>query len=402
MTTAAPIKLEYTRPWMADYQLRAIFHDERYGIVEATTKSGKTVGCMVWLAEQAMSGKDGHNFWWIAPIYGQAKIAYRRLKRGLPREIYFSNETELTITLLNGAVIWFKGAENPDSLYGEDVYAAVIDEGSRTREESWHAVRSTLTATRGPIRIIGNVKGRKNWFYHLARKFEGGEPGGHYERITAWDAVKAGILQEDEIKDAERQLPAHVFRELYLAEPSDDGSNPFGVDAINACIALLSDQPATHWGWDLAKSVDWTVGIGLDRDGHTAHVERFQRPWEETFSALVRAVMGQPCRALVDSTGVGDPIVERLQRARPGIFTPYIFSSPSKQRLMEGLAVAIQQHEITYPEGPIVNELQMFEYVYTRTGVRYSAPEGLHDDCVMALGLAVQARKPGHEAPRFY
>lgn len=388
-TATASRKLQYTRPWMAEYQLRAIFHQERYGIVEATTKSGKTVGCMVWLAEQAMAGKDGQNFWWIAPIYGQAKIAFRRLKRGLPREIFSSNETELTITLLNGAVIWFKGAENPDSLYGEDVYAAVIDEGSRTREESWHAVRSTLTATRGPIRIIGNVKGRKNWFYHLARRFESGDPGGHYEKITAWDAVKAGILDEAEIKDAQRQLPAHVFQELYLAEPSDDGSNPFGIDAILACVAPLSDQPAERWGWDLAKSIDWTVGVGLDVDGHTAAFERFQRPWEETFGTIVRVTAGL---ALVDSTGVGDPILERLQRSVPGVFSPYIFSGPSKQRLMEGLAVAIQQKEITYPDGPIVQELQMFEYVYTRTGVRYSAPAGLHDDCVMGLGLAVEAR----------
>jgi hypothetical protein len=69
---------------------------------------------------------------------------------------------------------------------------------------------------------------------------------------------------------------------------------------------------------------------------------------------------------------------------------------------MEGLAVAIQQREITYPEGVIVNELQSFEYVYTRTGVHYSAPTGLHDDCVMALGLAVEARKPGHEFPQFF
>jgi hypothetical protein len=59
---------------------------------------------------------------------------------------------------------------------------------------------------------------------------------------------------------------------------------------------------------------------------------------------------------------------------------------------MEGLAVAIQQQAITYPDGAIVNELEAFEYVYTRTGTRYSAPEGMHDDCVMALALAVAGR----------
>jgi hypothetical protein len=77
-------------------------------------------------------------------------------------------------------MVAFKSAEKPDNLYGDDVYAVVIDEASRVRQESWHAVRSTLTATRGPVRIIGNIKGRKNWFYDLARKAEAGEEGMHY------------------------------------------------------------------------------------------------------------------------------------------------------------------------------------------------------------------------------
>ena len=63
---------------------------------------------------------------------------------------------------------------------------------------------------------------------------------------------------------------------------------------------------------------------------------------------------------------------------------------------MEGLAVAIQQQRIRYPEGPIVHELECFGYEYTRIGVWYSAPEGLHDDCVCALALAVQAKQHHH------
>ena len=64
-------------------QKAAIFCKERYSIVEASTKSGKTVGCMVWLAEQAIKGGANRNYWWVAPIYSQAEIAYRRLKAGL-------------------------------------------------------------------------------------------------------------------------------------------------------------------------------------------------------------------------------------------------------------------------------------------------------------------------------
>lgn len=381
-----PRAIEYQRPWLYPKQLEAIFHSQRYGCIEASTKAGKTVGCIAWLFEQAaINGAPGRNYWWVAPIFPQAKIAFRRLKRYLPHELYTPNETELTITLANGAVIWFKGADKPDSLYGEDVYAAVLDEASRMKDDAWYAVRSTLTATGGPARLIGNVKGRKNFFYQLSRKAESGEPNMEYHVITAYDAVEGGVVTLEEIEDAKRQLPEQVFNELYLCKPSDDGGNPFGIKAIGDCVGPLSSGDPVAWGWDLAKSVDWTVGIALDAQGRTCRFERFQMPWNDTKRRILALTGNIP--ALADSTGVGDPIVEDMQRTNPNI-QGYKFTQTSKQQLMEGLAAAIQQNTISYPDGTIRIELEQFEYEYTRTGVRYSAPVGMHDDCVCGLALA--------------
>lgn len=391
-TPSRPTSWTYQRPKLTRYQLSALFTPHRYAVVEASTKAGKTAGCSAWLTEQAVKCTvPGREYWWVAPILDQARIPYRRIKRGLPQNIYEDDKSHLRLVLANGAALVFKGGDHPDSLYGEDVYAAVIDEGTRCKEEVFDAVRSTLTATRGPLRIIGNVKGRHNWAYMLARKAEAGEPGWHYAKITAYDAVKAGILDSDEIADARRTLPEQVFRELYLAEPSDDAGNPFGIDAIAACVdALHSDCEPKTWGWDLAKSHDWTVGVALCEHARCCRFERWQGPWEVT-TAKIKALTASTI-ALVDSTGVGDPILERLQHGAHRI-EGYHFSSTSKQQLMEGLAVAIQQHEIGFPDGPIRNELESFEYEYTRAGVRYSAPEGLFDDCVCALALAWQARQ---------
>jgi phage FluMu gp28-like protein len=379
-------QIHYQRPQLANYQIDALFDNSRYAIVEASTKSGKTTACLIWIIEAALQGKSDQDFWWVAPVYGQAKIAFRRLKAGLPRESYTPNESDLTLTLVNGARIVCKSAEKPDNLYGEDVFAAVFDEASRAREEAWHALRSTLTATRGKVRIIGNVKGRKNWAYKLARRAESGEPGMSYAKITAYDAIDAGILSEDEIEDARRQLPDNVFRELYLAEASDDEGNPFGIIAIHDCIAPMSNERAAVFGVDLAKSVDWTVIIGLDRKKRVCVFERFQKPWNETIEN-VRRIVGTT-KASVDSTGVGDAVLESLQAGGRSNFEGFKFSQGSKQQLMEGLAVAIQKKEISFPEGIITNELEVFEYEYTRTGVRYSAPSGMHDDTVCALALA--------------
>jgi len=390
---------EYLPPILYPKQHEAIYCPERYAVIEASTKSGKTFGCMDWLVQRALAGSDGQTFWWVAPSYYQSKIAWRRYKRTLPRGMFKAIEApEPAITLNNGARIEFKTGDNPDLLYGEDVYAAVLDEDCRIREEAWHAVRSTLTATRGPVRLIGNVRGKKNWAYKLARLAESGKDGYHYSKLTAWDAVEAGVLDRDEVEDAKATLPADVFRELYEAEATEDGSNPFDIRAIRDCIGPLGDGPATSFGWDLAKYVDWTVGIGLNRERAVCVFERFQAPWGIQIPRIQEATGRIP--ALVDATGVGDPIVEELQRGG-GNYTGFRFSQQSKQQIMEGLAMTIQQRKIRFPEGPITQELLDFEYVYTRTGVRYSAPEGLNDDCVCSLALANAHYSEGGARVRF-
>ncbi len=382
-----PIRIKL--PALTDYQAEHLFHKARTVVIEASTKSGKTFGCIVWQGHQVLSDRHAQEHWWVAPVYAQAEIAYRRVKRMIPPELFVKNDNDHRLTFINGASWWFKSAEIPDNLYGEDVASIVIDEASRTREEAHHALRTTITATGGPIRIIGNVKGRRNWAWRLARRAETGAPGHHYARITAHDAVEAGLFTAQELIDAEADLPEHIFRELYFAEASDDEGNPFGIDAIRACIGQLSKEPVRDWGGDLAKSVDWSVLIGLTEAGAVAKVLRFQKPWGET-TRIFGETIGHD-RAFIDSTGVGDPVVETLQRTARNI-TGYKFTATSKQQLMEGLSVAIQRRQIAYPDGVIVAELEAFEYIYSRTGVRYSAPEGLHDDAVMALALAIACR----------
>lgn len=442
----APRRIEYRRPPLAQYQTDAIFCEERYATIEATTKAGKTVGCIAWLTERAcLRGTPGWQGAWVAPIYRQAAIAYMRFKRFADPRFFKANDSRLELRFPNGALIRHLGADNPDSIYGEDYNDAVIDEASRTKEEAYHAVRSTLTATRGALRMIGNVKGTRNWFYALARQAEAGEPGMRHAKITAIDAVRAGILALAEVEDARRMLPEAVFLELYMGIPREDGANPFGHAAIAACLAAdpaeiraMAQATPVIYGIDLAKASDWTVIIGLDAAGRVCRFHRFQKPWRETMQEIRRLIGQTP--ALIDSTGVGDPIVELLQagllpadapagpilgqtmsgriademarraltseerqreaaglmRACPNI-RGFVFTSTSKQQLMERLALVIQNREIRLVPGPgnvLRNELDSFEFHYTpgSRSVRYRAPEGQHDDTVMALALAVEGR----------
>jgi hypothetical protein len=228
----------------------------------------------------------------------------------------------------------------------------------------------------------------------------------HYARITAYDAIQAGVLAQSEIDDARSQLPQSVFRELYEAEPSDDEGNPFGINAIRDCLEPLHTKcKPVAWGWDLARANDWTWGIALCEHAAVCRSERWNAShypssdhddpnvdssshpeyWEVTLRRVTDLVGRTP--AAVDSTGPGGPIDQALNLEHRN-FEGYVFTAKSKQLLMEGLAVAIQQHEVGFPEGILQLELESFEYAYTRTGVHYSAPEGMHDDGVCALALA--------------
>ncbi len=384
-------KINYTRPFLYPYQTAILNSPARYTITEAATKAGKTASHIVWLFEQALQCKNNQSVWWVAPTVNQAKIAFDRMKVQISdRSFYTANETNRIITLAHGAKIEFKTAEKPDNLYGDDVYAFVFDEFTRAREQAWHALRSTVTSTGGSGKFIGNVKGSKNWGHKLAMKAKANEDADYqYFKITAFDAANAGMMTKDnrpfldEILAAKKDLPENVFKELYLAEATDEGSNPFNLRAINLCIEEQSKMPAICYGVDLAKSYDYTVEIGLDKQGSVCHFERYQSDWRQTSTRIIQ--LNKPMA--IDSTGVGDPIAEGIAAVIADV-EAFKFTELSRQQLLEGLAVAIQKRLITFPEGRITYELEQFEYVYTNGGVRYRAPEGEHDDCVMSLALA--------------
>ena len=375
-------------PSLYPKQHQAIFDPKRHSFIEASTKAGKTHGCLIWQLTQALNTVGHH--WWVAPVYGQSRIAFLRAEKLLPSAIVASvNHSEQRISLRNGSEWSFKSGERPDNLYGEDVHSAVIDEASRCKEDVWNAIRSTLTATGGKTRVIGNVRGKKNWFYRLARRAQAGAKNYGYHKLTAYDAVAGGVLPIEEIEEAKEDLSESVFNELYLAEAADLASNPFGMSYIERCavpVREMSDKPPVCFGIDLAKSVDWAVIIGLDEDGNVCEFHRFQKPWKATI-ALIVAIVGNN-NAMIDCTGAGDPVLEFIQDEGHGNFEGVVFTTKSKQQMMEGLAVDIQREAFTFPDNEIRQELDEFEYEYTRTGVRYSAPEGFNDDCVDGLALA--------------
>jgi hypothetical protein len=320
---------------------------------------------------------------YITPTYQLAKVFFEDMSNLIPTEAATINKSDLTFHFVTGGVIRFFTGEKLDNLRGQKFHRAILDEAPyiKNLEQGWlNSIRPTLTDFKGSAIFVSTPRG-KDYFYSLFSKQ--GEPNWESFKFTTYDNPH---IDKGEIDEARRQLPAPVFEQEYLANPMENAANPFGSENIKDCIRPLSNQEPVCFGIDLAKSYDWSVIIGLDAGGSVCYLDRFQKDWHTTKQTILK-LPRKPI--LLDSTGVGDPIFEELQRS--GLMVEGLkFTSNSKQQLMVGLQNAIHTKSIGYPDGVIVNELDIFEYQFTANGVKYSAPSGFHDDCVMALSLSWQ------------
>jgi hypothetical protein len=371
------IEVTLSQPHRA--QLQIISEAKRFNVLDCGRRFGKSKLAANILSENALEGNPGAYF---APTYKLLEGTFKDILTSLQWLISRKHDNQ-RIELITGGSIEFWSLENPLAGRSRKYKVAIIDEAAFNKNlwQSWtEAIRPTLTDLKGSAWFMSTPKG-KNDFYKLWMRGQTGE-----QDWMSWQmpTLSNPHIDPTEIEAARRDLPELAFKQEYLAEFNDNVANPFGLEYIRICTGRLSDEPAVCFGIDLAKSFDWTVIIGLDRFGNVCHFDRFQRPWNETKEIIRRL----PRAAIkIDSTGVGDPITEDIQRDRIDVHS-FKYTSTSKQQLMEGLAAAIHQRRVIFPDGVIKAELESFEYQMTGTGVKYTAPVGLHDDCVNALALA--------------
>jgi len=357
-------------------QDRILESEARFIVVMCGRRFGKSELSQIKIITEAVQGKQ---IAYITPTYSLAKVFFNRLIHALP---FLNNKSDLKLSFPNGGSVEFFTGERLDNLRGRKFHWVIVDEASfiPDLEQGWlNSIRPTLTDYKGRALFLSTPRG-KNYFYSLFMK---DEQGWESFKFTTYDNP---YMDKSEIDEARTQLPEAVFEQEYMANPMENAANPFGSAFIRKCIEPLSNREPVCFGIDLAKSFDFTAIIGLDSYGYVAYFDRFQMDWNSTKQAILQ-LPKKPM--LIDSTGVGDPIVEDLQREGRHIMG-LKFTQVSKQQLMLGLQTAIQSRKIGYPEGHIVKELEVFEYQYSATGVKYSAPSGFHDDCVMALALAYQ------------
>ncbi len=375
------MRREVILPELHENQEKVKSEAQRFNVLDCGRRWGKTVFSVNLISETAINGYPSGYF---APTYKLLEGTFKETIKSLEPIVSRKHDNQF-IELITGGIIEFWSLDNANAGRSRKYKRVVVDEAAFVKDlwDAWHnSIRPTLTDLIGDGWIMSTPRG-KNGFYKLYNKGISGE-----KNWVSWQMPTHTnpYIDSNELEDARHELPEAAYNQEYLALFSDNAANPFGITFIKKQIRPISNNNPVCYGVDLAKSVDWTVVTGLDANGQICFFERWQADWGATRKKVIQIIGSTP--TLIDSTGVGDPIVEDIQRE---CFRAegYHYSAPSKQKLMEGLANAIQKGTVTILDGVMQDELEAFEYIYGRTGVKYSAPDGLHDDCVNSLSLAV-------------
>lgn len=248
-------------------QSKILKSEARFNCVVAGRRFGKTYLSTVMLIRAAY--KDDANVWYVAPTYKAAKeIAWEMLLDTLPVDwIVKKNETSLTLTLINGATISLKGAENFDSLRGRSLDFVVMDEFADMKPQAWYEViRPSLSDRQGGALFIGTPKGR-NHFYDLWTKGCDKHDGWRSFQYTTLDG---GNVPEEEIQAAMLDLDERTFKQEYLANfVNYSGIIYYNFSREESVKAYSGDMSDLHIGMDF--NLDPMSAVVFVRSGGVLH-----------------------------------------------------------------------------------------------------------------------------------
>ena len=337
---------------------------------------------------------------WVSPIYRQCKKVFSDIDNafGNNQQVFKEkNKTDLILKSHKDSTIQFYSSENYDNIRGETFDYLIMDESAWQSEQAWTEVlRDTVLVKGRKVLFLSTPKGR-NWFYTL-HALDGVNPQYKSFTMTSYDNP---LIQPSEIDDARLTLPDNVFRQEYLAEFIDGGAGVFKELTIN-------DKPEQtdkyYFGIDWGRAEDYTVLTILNRNGQMVCCERWrQMAWLDIIVQMVKHLRHWNAQGYSEANSIGDPLFEQLNALYPKAELFYT-TSKSKQDIIEGLQVAVQNKEFTsLSHDWLKKEFELFTYEYsqkTRT-VKYSAPPGFHDDGVMSCAMAYHALKNLKNTGRF-
>ncbi len=346
------------------------------------------------------------NYYYFLPTYSQAKkvIWEGKTNDGTPFLDFFPkqwiegkpNDTELKIKFKNGSMFQLIGTDKIDAIVGTNPIGTVFSEFPLQDVRAWQFIRPILAANGGWAIFNGTPRGMNH--AHAQLIFARDNRDKWFSEVLPASVTK--VIPQAVLDDERKQMPEALYEQEYECKFLEGASQFFKRIHQNKYPkdTVLPESGDFQLGVDLAKYNDWTVLTPFSIQTFIAYPqERFNQIDYNLQKAKIEAMARRFNNALVwpDSTGVGDPIVEDLKARGLNIGGEegkgFKFTEVSRQNLLNNLAILLEQDKIKIPDDEgLISELEAFQYSLSENGkIRVRVPEGLHDDRVMSLALAV-------------
>jgi hypothetical protein len=343
------------------------------------------------LIEAALQGRPVA---WFSPTNKAMGDVWRAVQTTLDQVILRKNEQERRLELIGGGVVDFWSLDNPDSGRGRKYALVVIDEAAMIPDlqAAWQGtIRPTLTDMKGSAWFLSTPRGM-NFFKHL---FDDGQDG-EREDWASWQMPTSENphMPAGEIETAQRDLSEAAFNQEYLALFVNWEGSVFRLVGEAATVIAGGEPESGHEyvvGCDWGR-VDYTVFVVVDLTTRSVvALDRFNQVDYTLQCGRLKALTGRwnPKQIVAEKNSIGEPIIDQLERDGLRV-QPFNTTNASKKLAIESLALAFERREIRILNEPVlVSELVAYQAERTPSGLmRYSAPSGGRDDCVMALAIA--------------
>jgi len=383
MSTNNAIQLILPRPHAG--QQKIIDECKRFNVVCAGRRFGKSLLGQNRLINTALL--KGQPAGWFSPSYKLSSDAWRELVKTLQPITCDISQQERRIELKGGGVLEVWSLDSPDAGRGRGYAAVVIDEAAlvASLDQAWQSIRPMLTDYHGQAWFLSTPKGTANTFHMLFQKSNSS---------SDWAAWQMPTSARPSIDPAEIEAAREDLSELAFAQEYEAKFVTWAGAVFRKIIDCVTNNPtgtAAVIGCDWGRSNDYTVFCVLSDTGSILELDRFrglEYALQRGRLASLAARYGNPV-IVAESNSIGGPVIEQL--ARDGVnVKPFVTTNATKAAIVEQLALAFEQNTISIPHDlTLIGELQAFEASALPSGLmRYAAPVGGHDDCVMALAIA--------------
>jgi hypothetical protein len=380
-------------------QQEFIYSDAKRKIIVAGRRGGKTTGVSMLAAMKAM---DGRRVLEAAPVADQTNAFWESVKgyfaEPITKKVVKKNETDRLLEFPNGGRIRCKTAHDADTLRGDYADLLILDEFSFMEPDAWELVGMPMLLDNNGDAVFIFTPNRRNHAYALYNKAVADDTG----RWKAWHftSMDNPYLSKEALMELTSDMNSDAYRQEITAEFLEGEGAVFR--NINACMKAPLTKPKDHEGHEIIAGVDWAkshdytvISIGC----RNCHKEVARDRFNQIDYHFQRDRLKILCdkwkvdRILVELNAIGEPNFEELQRSGLPVMG-FTTSGTTKPPLIENLALALEKEEWQFQSDMIwTNELEAYERkVNPNTGrPSYSAPEGIHDDTVMARALMLRA-----------